>query len=244
MHITSATSNLSVPLSEADYKLSNENLLHEIRSISSAVAISIPLFSPLSNKYNAYCKRIFDIMLSIILIVLLLSWILPLLAILIMIDSKGPVFFLQKRIKSRGQQFKCLKFRTMIVNKEADILSSYENDSRITKPGRLLRRFHIDELPQLFNVLLGDMSIVGPRPHMVTENSRFDNLIANYSRRHQIKPGITGMAQSSGNFGASEQMEKITARLDLDLLYIRDWSLGMDIKILLRTVRLIFGIVK
>ena len=129
----------------------------------------------------------------------------------------------------------------MIVNPDADILSARENDKRITHIGAFLRKHHLDELPQLFNVVFGDMSIIGPRPHMVAENTKFENLVDEYASRHSILPGITGLAQSYGNFGSTHDIEKIKQRVELDLYYIREWSLLLDIKVLIRTTRLLFG---
>ena len=196
---------------------------------------------PLGNLWNIIIKRGFDILISSILIVAVLSWLIPLLAILIKLDSRGPVFFLQKRNKDGGRLFTCIKFRSMFVNKEADILIACENDKRITRFGKFLRKYHIDELPQLFNVLIGDMSIIGPRPHMVSENIIYGNLFREYDLRHSVRPGITGLAQSYGNFGATTDMEKVKERMVLDIQYISNWSLKMDIKILCRTLLLMLG---
>lgn len=198
--------------------------------------------TPLENKGNFIIKRGFDILISLVLIVAILSWLIPLLAILIKLDSRGSVFFLQKRNKNAGRLFTCIKFRSMFINKEADILVACENDKRVTRFGKFLRKYHIDELPQLFNVLIGDMSIIGPRPHMVSENIMYANLLHDYDYRHSVKPGITGLAQSYGNFGATTDLEKVKERTDLDIHYIRTWSLKMDIKILYRTFLLILGL--
>ncbi len=217
--------------------------LYEVRKIKDPVCSKqIPLFSPLSNRSNLLLKRSLDITFSLFFIVFILSWLTPLLAILIKLDSKGPVFFRQRRNKNLGRVFTCIKFRTMIVNADADVLSASENDKRITRFGGLLRKHHLDELPQLINVLAGDMSIIGPRPHMVAENSKFENMFDEYASRHAILPGITGLAQSYGNFGATHDIEKVKQRVELDLYYIRKWSLIMDVKILVRTGRLILGI--
>jgi putative colanic acid biosynthesis UDP-glucose lipid carrier transferase len=196
---------------------------------------------PLQNKYNRAVKRSIDIVFSAILILLLLSWLIPVIAILVKINSRGPVFFRQKRNGQGGKLFSCIKFRTMKVNMEADLLTARVNDNRITRPGRILRRHHLDELPQLFNVLAGDMSLIGPRPYMITENLYYESRLEFYSRRNAVKPGITGLAQSFGHFGSIEDMEQAKERFDLDIRYIRRWSLGMDLKILFRTFTLIFG---
>ena len=241
MEKISATNNLSATVVHKAYNEFHDRSVFEIHNSQSAPALLIPLYSPLSIKYNAHLKRYFDVMISLVLIVFLLSWLIPILALIIKLTSRGPVFFLQQRTKSLGRTFTCIKLRTMIVNRDADILSACENDSRITKVGRILRRYHLDELPQLFNVLIGDMSIIGPRPHMLVENSKFEILLAEYSSRHSIRPGLTGLAQSYGNFGATKEIEKMKDRVDLDIRYIREWSFLLDIKILLRTCALIIG---
>jgi putative colanic acid biosysnthesis UDP-glucose lipid carrier transferase len=198
------------------------------------------LYSPLKARNNRLLKRSFDILLSIILILTLLSWLIPLFAILIKFDSRGPVFFRQNRNRNGGKLFRCIKFRTMFVNGEADLQVARINDNRITRFGRFLRRHHLDELPQLFNVLTGDMSVIGPRPYMVIENLYYENLLEAYSYRHSIKPGITGLAQSFGYFGSVYGRKKLKERLDLDILYIHNWSFGLDLKILYRTFMMIF----
>lgn len=132
----------------------------------------------------------------------------------------------------------------MFVNKDADILVACENDKRITRFGKFLRNYHIDELPQLFNVLIGDMSIIGPRPHMISENIMYANLLQEYAYRHTVKPGIAGLAQSLGNFGSTHDLEKVKERVRLDILYINKWSLSMDIKILYRTSLIMLGFVE
>lgn len=195
--------------------------------------------SPLEKKFNQFIKRSFDIIVSLIIIVCILSWLIPLMAIFIKLDSKGPVFFLQKRTGLNGKLFTCIKFRSMIMNADADLLAEQENDQRITKPGRFLRLLHIDELPQFFNVLIGDMSIIGPRPYMIIENNIFENMFKEYNYRHSVKPGMTGFAQSHGNFGATMDLQKLKQRVHLDILYIQKWSPAMDAKILFRTFKMV-----
>jgi putative colanic acid biosynthesis UDP-glucose lipid carrier transferase len=162
---------------------------------------------------------------------------LPVFAILIKLNSKGSVFFLQERNKKDGAIFSCFKLRTMIVNDEADTRSTWDDDERITTIGKFLRHYHLDELPQLINVLIGDMSLIGPRPHMISENLLFQKEIKEYSYRNEVKPGITGLSQSLGNFGATDDLEQIKERLLFDLLYIKRWSLKMEIRIVYRTIR-------
>ena len=190
---------------------------------------------PLDNDLNQAIKRTIDIIFSLLFILAVLSWLIPLLAILIKLDSKGPVFFLQKRNKRRGELFTCIKFRSMVNNTDADILPAGKNDSRITAVGKFLRKYYLDELPQFFNVLWGDMSIIGPRPHMVSENMKFDGLIKNYASRHKVKPGITGLAQISGCRGETDTIEKMQKRVEIHLDYINNWSLWLDIKIMIKT---------
>lgn len=198
-------------------------------------------FTPLNKIHNKAFKRCFDVTGSVFLIVTVLSWLTPLIAILIKLDSRGPVFFRQKRNRKDGGVFTCLKFRTMIVNDEADFLAARENDHRITQFGKFLRRNHLDELPQLINVLIGQMSLIGPRPYMIQENIYYENLLQTYSQRHAIKPGITGLAQSYGYFGSYHELQKVKERVRLDILYVRKWSPGMDIMILYRTFMMAIG---
>jgi len=130
----------------------------------------------------------------------------------------------------------------MIVNTDADIVAACKGDKRVTRLGKFLRHYHLDELPQLFNVLIGDMSIVGPRPYMVNENLYYETLVDMYAYRHSVKPGITGLAQSFGYFGSFHDLEKVKERVELELTYINNWSLAMDIKILFRTFMMVFGL--
>jgi lipopolysaccharide/colanic/teichoic acid biosynthesis glycosyltransferase len=201
----------------------------------------IDLDSPLERLPNSFLKRIFDLALSSILLFFLFSWLLPIIALLIKLDSNGPVFFFQKRTKKDGKLFTCIKFRTMVVNKEADLLPAFENDQRITRLGKFLRRHHIDELPQLVNVWWGDMSIIGPRPYMVRDNERFETVVEHYLIRHKVKPGITGPAQLLG-YGGRVSDQKMKHRADMDLHYVREWSLKLDIIILYKTFRKITGV--
>lgn len=199
------------------------------------------LTQPMDKSYNRVLKRSMDILISAGVIIFLLSWLTPVIAILIKLNSRGPVLFLQKRNKRNCELFTCLKFRSMFNNADADILPARKNDNRITPVGRFLRRYHLDELPQFFNVLLGDMSVVGPRPHMVSDNIKFDTLIKNYTYRNKVKPGITGLAQVMGYVGGTQNTDKMMARVNLDIFYIRHWSLKLDMAILFRTIRKTLG---
>jgi putative colanic acid biosynthesis UDP-glucose lipid carrier transferase len=193
-------------------------------------------FIPLDRSLNSAIKRMFDICFSTMLFFFLLSWLIPLVALFIKLDSKGPVFFLQKRIKRNGKIFTCIKFRTMVCNAEADSVPSTDNDHRITRAGRFLRHHHLDELPQFINVLLGDMSVIGPRPYMISDHKKFERLIPQYHHRHRVKPGITGLAQVLGYVGPVKDRESLVQRMDNDLFYIQHWSAALDAKIAYRTV--------
>jgi len=193
---------------------------------------------PLQDPYNLFLKRTFDILVAVLVICLLLSWLIPLLALMIRLNSKGPVFFLQKRNSRNGKVFSCIKLRTMFVNEEADLVAARDNDERITSVGIYLRKLHLDELPQFLNVFLGDMSVIGPRPYMLSENKYYEGLVHNYQFRHTVKPGISGLAQSYGKFGTIENIDCMKERVAMDFHYIRSWSFMMDIHILLRTLKL------
>jgi len=187
-------------------------------------------------KTYLFFKRLFDVVFSLILIVFILTWLIPLAGLLILIDSKGPIFFIQRRIGKNGKLFPCLKFRTMIINDEADEKQADENDQRVTRMGKFLRRTNIDEFPQFFNVLAGDMSIIGPRPHMVSDCIRFSFVIPAYKFRTLAKPGITGLAQVKGYHGPTIDYESIFTRYHWDAEYIRSASFWLDLKIIFLTI--------
>jgi len=184
-------------------------------------------------------KRGFDIVFSIIVIVGLLSWLVPLLAILIKAESRGPIFFKQGRPGIDEKEFFCYKFRSMHINKTTEKEAS-KNDPRVTQIGRILRKTSIDEMPQFLNVLLGDMSVVGPRPHLWSQNKVYGNKIKKYMVRHYVKPGITGLAQVRGFRGEIETDEDMINRIKYDVFYIENWSLLLDLKIIVQTVINIF----
>jgi putative colanic acid biosysnthesis UDP-glucose lipid carrier transferase len=186
-------------------------------------------------KYNMV-KRLFDVVFSSFIIITILSWVIPLISVLIFIDSKSPVFFRQKRVGRFGKTFYCLKFRTMYNNIEADFKQASDDDPRITRLGYFLRKTNIDELPQLFNVLMGDMSIVGPRPHMLKDCRDFNLIVKNYKLRTLVKPGITGLAQIKGFRGPAEDDLSVIQRFKLDIFYVRKASLLFDFSILFNTV--------
>lgn len=193
----------------------------------------------LHNPFVKGLKRAFDICFSLLVILLLLSWLIPLLALLIKLESKGPVFFKQGRPGMDEEEFFCYKFRSMQVNGFTEKEAS-KNDPRVTKMGKFMRKTSMDELPQFFNVLLGDMSVVGPRPHLWSQNKAYASKIKKYMVRHYVKPGITGLAQVKGFRGEIETEEDMVNRIKLDVFYIENWSLIMDIKIIFQTVFNIF----
>ena len=191
---------------------------------------------PLTNDYNIFLKRSFDIVFSLTIIIGILSWLIPLMALLIKIESNGPVFFLQKRNGYRYKEFLCIKFRSMIVNKDADTEQAKRGDIRVTRLGKFIRKRSIDELPQFFNVLIGNMSVVGPRPHMITENKKYAKTVNKFMVRHFVKPGISGLAQVKGYRGEIAIKSDIVNRIKYDLYYIENWSFLLDLKIITLTI--------
>ena len=200
----------------------------------------IPIISlrtiPLDKEVNKRLKRFFDIVFSLFIIVFLLSWLTPVLALIIRLESKGPTFFKQKRNGLNYEEFYCYKFRSMHLNPIADLEQVQKNDPRITRIGKFIRKTSIDELPQFFNVLLGDMSVVGPRPHMVSHTEMYAKSVDKFMVRHFIKPGITGLAQTNGFRGEVETEKDIINRVKYDIFYLENWSLLLDIKIIFATV--------
>ena len=188
---------------------------------------------------NKMVKRVFDIVFSILIIVFLLSWLVPIMALLIKLESEGPVFFKQGRPGYNEKEFFCYKFRSMRINNTTEKEAS-KGDPRVTKTGRFIRKTSMDELPQFLNVLKGEMSVVGPRPHLWSQNKSYANKIKKYMVRHYVKPGITGLAQVKGFRGEIETDEDMINRINLDVFYIENWSLFMDIKIIFQTVVNIF----
>jgi putative colanic acid biosynthesis UDP-glucose lipid carrier transferase len=184
-------------------------------------------------------KRAFDIFFSILVIVFLLSWLVPVLAILIKLESPGPVFFKQGRPGLDEKEFFCYKFRSMKLNKTTEKEAS-KNDPRVTKVGRILRKTSVDEMPQFLNVLMGDMSVVGPRPHLWSQNKAYASKVKKYMIRHYVKPGITGLAQVRGFRGEIETDEDMINRIKFDVFYIENWSPILDLKIIVQTVVNIF----
>ncbi|AZB00590.1 exopolysaccharide biosynthesis polyprenyl glycosylphosphotransferase [Chryseobacterium joostei] len=197
---------------------------------------------PLDYYSNFLMKRTFDIAFSIIVLIFICSWVFPIIAILIKTTSKGPVFFLQKRYGFHEEVFDCVKFRTMVVNDESTTQTTKENDSRITRIGKFLRKTSLDELPQFLNVLKGEMSVVGPRPHMLAVDNYYKPKIGRYSLRSMVSPGITGLAQVNGLRGDSGDVEvEMKKRILADAFYVRNWSFVLDLVIILKTVLLVIG---
>jgi len=189
---------------------------------------------------NHFLKRSFDIVFSFLMIIFVMSWVTPLLWILIKLESKGPLFFSQNREGIRGETFTCYKFRSMRLNALSDKIHATKDDKRVTRIGAFLRRTSLDELPQFFNVLKGDMSVVGPRPHMKSLSLEYQKEIDNYIERFAVKPGITGLAQVSGYRGEVKKKADIKNRIRLDIFYIENWSFFLDLKIIFQTLVNIF----
>ena len=215
-----------------------------ISKISTVPYISINKL-PLDNNFNLYIKRSFDIIFSFLVITLILSWLIPIIGTIIKLSSKGPVFFIQKREGYRGKIFECIKFRTMVPNSISDIKMADDNDERLTKFGKFLRLSTIDEMPQFINVFFGDMSVVGPRPHPKTLNKEYRSKVINFEKRHRYKPGITGLAQSLGHSGFVSSLHDMNDRVKMDIFYYKNWSIFLDLKIIIRTILILFkGVLK
>ena len=211
------------------------------RAMSIELYGTIPVLNmrelPLDKEYKRAVKRTFDIVFSSMVILLILSWLTPLMFILMRMDSKGKLFFKQKRHGVNRKVFWCYKFRSMSTASGEGSLMTSANDMRITKLGRFLRRTSLDELPQFYNVLFGDMSVVGPRPHVELQTGEYQTSVDKYLVRHFVKPGITGLAQVKGYRGEIMRKADIINRVRLDVFYVEKWSLLMDIDIIVQTVR-------
>ena len=192
---------------------------------------------PLELPINRLLKKIFDVCFSLLVVLTIFPWLFPILMVFIKISSRGPLFFKQKRSGEENKSFTCLKFRTMRVNKLSDELQATENDPRITRIGSFLRKTNLDELPQFFNVLMGSMSVVGPRPHMLKHTKQYSALIHDYLVRQYAKPGITGWAQVKGFRGETKEIKDMVKRVEHDIWYIENWNFFLDIQIILLTIR-------
>ncbi|WP_129715968.1 sugar transferase [Pedobacter sp. SYP-B3415] len=194
------------------------------------------LYGPLAGQTNQIKKRIADVVISLLVIVFILSWLFPIIGILIKLQSRGPILFKQLRSGRDDVPFYCYKFRSMRVNGDSDVRQASKTDDRITPIGRFLRSTSLDEFPQFINVFLGDMSVVGPRPHMIRHTEHYKQLIHRFMVRHFLKPGITGWAQISGCRGETRQKEDMERRVQHDIWYLENWSSGLDMKIVLLTM--------
>lgn len=196
---------------------------------------------PLDGLLNRVLKRSFDITFSLVITVFVLSWMWPLFGLIIKLESKGPVFFKQYREGKDGSKFLCLKFRTMVQNEHADTMWAARNDPRTTRFGAFLRRTSLDEFPQFINVLVGQMSVVGPRPHPISLNNAYKSKVEKFAKRHESRPGVTGLAQAMGYRGEINEYHQMSSRVKLDRFYLQNWSFLLDIKIVLLTI---LGIVR
>jgi Undecaprenyl-phosphate glucose phosphotransferase len=216
-----------------DFKHNNPSL------VSYEMLANIPFLvlmkEPLSERKKQIIKRSFDILFSLFVIVFLLSWLIPIVALIIKLESRGPVFFLQKRSGLKNKAFNCIKFRSMTVNDVADLKIAEKGDRRITKFGEFMRKTSIDELPQFINVFIGNMSVVGPRPHMLSQTRQYSKITKKYMLRHMIKPGITGWAQVMGSRGEIFSNRDMELRVEKDIWYIQNWSFFLDLKIIFLT---------
>lgn len=220
----------------------NNTLLREgsVTSLPATRSVSLPVYGhPLEHPGNRRLKRVMDVTISLLVLVFIMSWLTPVLALLIKLDSRGPVFFKQLRSGKHNQSFMCYKFRSMRVNAEANTLQATKEDARLTRVGRFLRRTSLDELPQFFNVLCNQMSIAGPRPHMLLHTEQYGALIENYMQRHLVKPGITGWAQVCGYRGETRRLFEMEQRVQHDLFYLQYWTPAFDRKIIWMTVKLL-----
>ncbi|MFZ0421662.1 MAG: undecaprenyl-phosphate glucose phosphotransferase [Xanthobacteraceae bacterium] len=227
---------LSLPV---EIHLGPERILHKFEEVELAKVgplASLQLTRMPLSRAEVVQKRLFDLLFAS-LALLAMTPLLIAVAILIKLDSPGPIFFVQRRYGFNQQPFRIIKFRTMRALEDgAVVLQARRDDPRLTRIGRWLRRWNIDEIPQLFNVLTGDMSLVGPRPHAVAHDHDYEQRISLYARRHNVKPGITGWAQINGYRGEIDSDDKIRKRVEHDLFYIDNWSLWLDLKIIARTV--------
>ena len=191
---------------------------------------------PLDDVSSRGRKRFFDLVVSFLVIVFILSWLIPLLGIIIWFESKGPIFFAQQRTGRDNKTFNCLKFRSMRVNSEANTKQAQRNDDRLTRIGKFMRRTSLDEFPQFINVFKGEMSIVGPRPHMLRHTEDYSKIMGQYMVRQFLKPGVTGWAQVHGYRGEIKDDEQLRKRIEHDIWYMENWSIWLDMRIMFLTV--------
>lgn len=231
------------------YRLAEDHLLHfralpdlglaPMKSIRIDFYDQLPVLSfrpePLQQWHNRWLKRVSDVLIASLLLFISLPTLFPLMAIGVLLSGKGPIVFKQRRSGYRGEEFTIYKFRSMHLNAEADTHQAEANDARITKFGKWIRAWHLDELPQLFQVLGGKMSIVGPRPHMLAHTEEYQHLVERYMLRHLVKPGLSGLAQVQGYKGEHD-LAAMEARVRSDVYYLENWSLVLDLSIIFKTL--------
>lgn len=221
-------------------KLLPELVNYEFKNFFIKKLYNIPVIDvnllPLDLWYNQLLKRIFDVVFSLFILIFFFSWMYIIFGIVIKFNSKGPILFVQRRHGISGNIFNCYKFRTMILNNQEDTKFADNSDSRLTEFGKFLRISALDEMPQFINVLMGDMSVVGPRPHPIKLNNQFSNKVDKFIKRHQFKPGITGLAQTRGYRGKILGFYDMSSRVKLDRYYFKNWSIFLDLKICFSTV--------
>ncbi len=232
-----------------EIRVINELTVEKDRITTAIMAPALqPRFAKQNSRQSGYArfvKRPADVLLAAILVVGVLSWLTPLLFIIYRLTGSGKLFYTQKRMGYNNSVFSCYKYRTMRPSRDADLQQCVADDARITPVGRFLRTTHIDELPQLVNILLGDMSFVGPRPHMLYHDQLFTRLMPGYyGHRHAVTPGLTGLAQASGYHGAVDDYFSIYHRTRLDLFYVQRCSFRLDARIILKTLTNVFKTVK
>lgn len=230
---------IKLPQTQPSRTSTQQSEITEMREMFREINHRYMVYQP--SPYYAAVKRVMDILISTMFILTVMSWLFPIIALLIKLTSKGPVFFIQKRTGYKGIEFDCFKFRTMRVNSDADTKQATANDSRITAVGKFLRASHLDETAQFFNVLLGDMSIIGPRPHMLYHTRQYSQFIPYYNLRHEAIPGMTGMAQIKGFIGEINVERELRKRIQWDVYYLKHRSISMDIKIILNTFGQVFA---
>ena len=229
---------IKLPVIQSSRQTSQQSDIAEIREMFREMNHRYMVYQP--STYYTAVKRVMDITVAMTFILLVMSWVYPIVAILIKLTSKGPVFFIQKRTGYKGMEFDCFKFRTMYVNADADTKQATNNDKRITWIGKFLRSTHLDETTQFFNVLLGDMSIIGPRPHMLYHTRYYAQFIPYYNLRHEAVPGMTGMAQIKGYIGEINIERDLRKRIQWDIYYQKNRSIWMDISIIFTTFAQVF----
>lgn len=229
---------IKFPVVQPSRQVNQQSDVAEIREMFHEINHRYMVYEPSS--YYTVVKRVMDMTIAMTFILLVMSWLYPIVALLIKLTSKGPVFFIQKRTGYKGLEFDCFKFRTMHMNDDADTKQATNNDKRITLVGKFLRLTHLDETPQFFNVLLGDMSIVGPRPHMLYHTNYYSQFIPYYNLRHEAIPGMTGMAQIKGYIGEINIERELRKRIQWDIYYLKNRSIWMDISIIFTTFAQVF----